>query len=112
MSPAAGKTLPEAGDPSAFVRVHVFDSSTMEGSAGVIIKGHRGHCTFNSWRNLVIHEPSGTKLWFDLGLSHVCRHPPLHVHALVPAWDGESGTYPFICRRASLRREPGSVWSG
>lgn len=71
MAPNTAKDLPEAAESAAYVQLHTFSTAQMSSNAAVVIKGHRGSGTANSWRNLVIHEPSGTKLWFDLGISDV-----------------------------------------
>lgn len=63
------RDLPEAKNPSDFIDLYAFDGGLMVGSGSVLIDGLHGTCSFNSWRFLVVHEPSKSKLWFDLGLS-------------------------------------------
>ncbi|RDA94901.1 hypothetical protein CP533_4323 [Ophiocordyceps camponoti-saundersi (nom. inval.)] len=66
---APQRDLPEAKDPSAFVKISAFDGGLMTGPGSFAIEGLTGYAISNSWRFLITHEPSGTKLWFDLGLS-------------------------------------------
>ncbi|RCI08847.1 hypothetical protein L249_4802 [Ophiocordyceps polyrhachis-furcata BCC 54312] len=80
MSPQK-KDLPEAKDPSAFVKIAVFDGGLMVGPGSFLVQGLNGVCNFNSWRFLITHEPSATKLWFDLGLSSDLAQYSDHIRA-------------------------------
>lgn len=68
MSVENTRNLPES---DAYVKIHAFSSAPMKAPARVVIDGHRGTLVADSWRHLIVHEPSNTKLWFDLGISDV-----------------------------------------
>lgn len=63
--------LPQAASEAAFVTCQPFETSWMTSPASLAILDLPGTALGNSWRFLIVHEPSGTKMWFDLGVSHV-----------------------------------------
>lgn len=67
------RNLPEAREDSEYIQLYAFGSGLMEGPCSAQIDGLHGISKCNSWRNLIIHQPSGTKLWFDLGISDVSK---------------------------------------
>ncbi|PHH66299.1 hypothetical protein CDD81_7892 [Ophiocordyceps australis] len=51
----------------------------MKGQADYLVENHRGTVLFNAWRHLIIHKPSNTRLWFDLGVSHDLSQYPTFI---------------------------------
>ncbi|PHH69999.1 hypothetical protein CDD82_7395 [Ophiocordyceps australis] len=77
MSLSTQRDLPEARDEHGFIKLHTFGSGLMKAQADIVIENDRGTIIFNSWRHLIIHKPSNTVLWFDLGISnHLTDYPP------------------------------------
>lgn len=71
MSYKAAHPLPEPASDDAFVKITAFGTCTLTCPASYAIDGLSGTLLCNSWRFLIQHEPSNTKLWFDFGVSSV-----------------------------------------
>lgn len=63
--------LPEPKTSDAFVKITPFETAWMEIPASMTIEGLTGSMRITSWRFYITHAKTGTKLWFDLGISHV-----------------------------------------
>lgn len=61
--------VPETQD--AFVKITPFYTCHFTIPASLAIEGLQGVLSPTSWRFFVSHEPTNTKLWFDLGVAHV-----------------------------------------
>ncbi|OAA74893.1 Beta-lactamase-like protein [Akanthomyces lecanii RCEF 1005] len=69
--------LPETQSKQHFVSVHPFESGHMHCPQNIFISGLSGEAHVPSWRFLVSHKTSNTKLWFDLGMStDLADYPP------------------------------------
>lgn len=64
--------LPTPKSDDAVLSIAAFETGWMEIHASTAIAGLTGKNSATSWRFFIQHAPSNTKLWFDLGVAHVC----------------------------------------
>jgi hypothetical protein len=64
--------LPTPNSDDAVLSIAAFETGWMEIKASTAIAGLTGKSSATSGRFFIQHAPSNTKLWYDLGVAHVC----------------------------------------
>ncbi len=57
----------------SYVSITPFDTGKMVTPSNTVVEEAQGTSMATSWRFFIKHEKSGTCLWFDMGISHVCH---------------------------------------
>ena len=60
----------------AYVTIRPFETGGMVTPAATLIGDTQGSSMATSWRFFIEHPRTNTKLWFDMGISHVWRSNP------------------------------------
>ncbi|CAK7233164.1 hypothetical protein SEUCBS140593_008511 [Sporothrix eucalyptigena] len=92
-----------------FVSIKPFNTGRMVTPAATLVGDAQGLSMGTSWRFFIQHEPSGTKLWFDMGISHDLSQYIPHIQALHQHFKAVPSERSIVQDTESLGVFPGDV---